>query len=194
MGMTGRRALWTAHIKGNCKPRARAVKADTAPFTGTVLGIDPSLRGSGFSVIEASAMHTIRLLDSLTLKLGASKSFTECLGEIFLTTQRLLKEYPITAVAIEQTIYVQNVRTAHILGSARGACLSAAALANIPVQEFTPLRIKKSITGHGQATKQQVLQMVMKLLHLSSPLPYDESDASAAALCYCFSSKGLSYV
>ncbi len=194
MGMTGRRALWTAHIKSNRKPRVQAIKTDMAPFTGTVLGIDPSLRGSGFSVIEASPMHTIRLLDSLTLKLGASKSFTECLGEIFLTTQQFLKEYPITAVAVEQTIYVQNVRTAHVLGSARGACLSAVALAQLPVQEFTPLRIKKSITGRGQATKQQVSQMVMQLLHLLRPLPYDESDASAAALCYCFSSKGLSYV
>lgn len=188
--MNSRRSLWTAKLRGKKIFKSHALAQRTA-FCGCILGVDPSLRGSGFSVIEIKPDSSIQYLDSLTLKLSAKKSFVECLGEIFKATDAFLKKYPIKAVGIEQTIYVQNSKVAHILGSARGACLSAVALRDIPVQEFAPLRIKKSVTGVGQATKEQVAQMVRQLLNLPKTLPPDESDATAAALCYFFSLKSL---
>ena len=188
--MNNRRSLWTAKLRGQKIFKERAVAKQTA-FRGCILGIDPSLRGSGFSIIEINSDSSIQYLESLTLKLSAKKSFVECLGEIFKTTNAFFEKYDIKAVGVEQTIYVQNTKTAHILGSARGACLSAVALRNVSIQEFAPLRIKKSVTGVGQATKDQVAQMVRQLLNLPNVLPPDESDATAAALCYFFSLKSL---
>ena len=187
--MNSRRNLWTKHLKG----KEHLIKTHTlksANFEGSVLGIDPSLRGSGFAVVEAH-QGQFKLLDSLTLKLGPKLSFVECLGQIFLTTQRILETFAIQAVSIESTVYVQNSKTAHILGAARGACLAAVALKNLPVKEFPPLRIKKSVVGIGQATKEQVGKMLVQLLQLPIALPPDESDAAATALCYFFSLKSL---
>lgn len=188
--MNSRRNLWTAKLLGKRLSKG-SVLAGHTDFKGFILGIDPSLRGSGFGIIDVVDSHKIQLIESLTLKLSPQKSFVECLGEIFLTTDNFLKKYPIKAVGIEETIYVQNSKVAHILGSARGACLSAVALSHIPAQEFPPLRIKKSVVGVGQATKEQVAKMVAQLLQLPAPLPPDESDATAAALCYFFSLKSL---
>ena len=188
--MNSRRSLWTAKLRGQKIFKTHAV-AKRSEFSGCILGVDPSLRGSGFSVVEIKPDSSIRYLESLTLKLNPKKSLVECLGEIFKATDAFFEKYDIKAVGIEQTIYVQNSKTAHILGSARGACLSAVALHTIPVQEFAPLRIKKSVTGVGQATKEQVAQMVRQLLGLQEVLPPDESDATAAALCYFFSLKSL---
>ena len=188
--MNGRRNLWTAKLLGKSAKAENLVVKGTR-FSGLIFGIDPSLRGTGFSIIEVGEKQTLRLVTSLTLKISSTKTFVECLGEIFSTTERFLKDYPVKAVGVEETIYVQNSKTAQILGSARGACLSAVALHKIPVKEFPPLRIKKSVTGIGQATKEQVAKMVKQLLNLSVALPSDESDATAAALCYFFSLKSL---
>ena len=189
--MNNRRTLWTNALTKRSRPEKKAFAIQGSNFFGKVLGIDPSLRGSGFAVLEAVDARSIRYVTSLTLKLTARRSFTECLGEIFSATQRLLEEHKICAVAVEQTVYVQNFRTAHILGSARGACLAAVAMQKLPVSEFAPLRIKKAVTGLGQATKIQVSHMAAQLLHLPKILPPDESDAAAAALCYIFSLKSL---
>ncbi len=188
--MNSRRNLWTAHLKKKEFYSSKPSILKNANFEGIVLGIDPSLRGSGFAVVE-SQKGQFKLLDSLTLKLSPKLSFVECLGEIFLTTQQFLEKFTIKSVSLETTIYVQNSKTAHVLGSARGACLAAVALKNLPVKEFPPLRIKKSVAGIGQATKEQVAKMLMQLLHLSTILPPDESDAAATALCYFFSLKSL---
>jgi len=187
--MNSRRNLWTKHLQG----KGQLTKISTLKsthFEGIILGVDPSLRGSGFAVIEAQ-QGQFKLLDSLTLKLNPKLDFVECLGEIFLTTQRFLDTFAIKAVGVESTIYVQNSKTAHILGSARGSCLAAVALRKLPVKEFPPLRIKKSVVGVGQATKEQVGKMLVQLLRLPACLPPDESDAAATALCYFFSLKSL---
>jgi len=188
--MNSRRNLWTAKLLG--KAFAQPPKfAQKTHFSGMVLGIDPSLRGTGFGVIEVLNSGDIRRVDSLTLKISPKKSFVDCLAQIFSTTNSFFEKYNIQAVGLEETIYVQNFKVAHILGSARGACLSAVGLRNVPVKEFPPLRIKKSVVGVGQATKTQVGKMVAQILHLTEPLPPDESDAIAAALCYFFSLKSL---
>ncbi|MDR1254457.1 MAG: crossover junction endodeoxyribonuclease RuvC [Puniceicoccales bacterium] len=188
-----RRHLWTNKILGLSKKAShpKDIRADFDAFQGFILGIDPSLRSSGFAVIEIGDHQKINLHTSSTLKLSPRLDFVVCLGELFKATQYLLQSYPVCAVSMEQTIYVQNSKVAQILGSCRGACLAAVALSNVETKEYTPRRIKKSITGMGQATKEQVAKMVCQLLQLPRILPPDESDATATALCHFFSLKSL---
>ena len=94
--------------------------------------------------------------------------------------------YEIDAVAVEQTIYVQNFQTAQILGAARGAAIAAAAIMQKPIFEYAPLRVKQAVVGVGRASKEQVARTVMSLAGLGVALEYDESDAAAVALCHAF--------
>jgi crossover junction endodeoxyribonuclease RuvC len=90
-------------------------------------------------------------------------------------------------VALEQTIYVQNVATAQILGAARGAAIAAAAVLDLPVFEYPPLRVKQAVVGAGRASKEQMGRTVKMLLaHSGSTLPPDEADAAGVALCHAF--------
>ena len=89
-------------------------------------------------------------------------------------------------VALEQTIYVQNIRTAQILGAARGAAIAAAALQDLPVFEYPPLRVKQAVVGFGRASKEQMARTVMALLGHGRPLAADEADAAGVALCHAF--------
>src|SRR5690606_38364639 len=93
-------------------------------------------------------------------------------------------------VAVEETIYVQNFRTAQILGMARGAAISAAAMRGLPIHEYSPLRIKQAVVGYGRASKEQITSQMKGLLHLAHALPFDESDAAAVAACHAFTRKG----
>ncbi|MEK9983194.1 MAG: crossover junction endodeoxyribonuclease RuvC, partial [Opitutae bacterium] len=87
-------------------------------------------------------------------------------------------------VAIEDTIYVQNFQTAQAMGASRGAAIAAAAMRDIPVFEYAPLRIKQAVVGNGRASKEQVARTVRALLANHELLDYDEADATAAALCH----------
>tara|TARA_Y100000589_G_scaffold159449_1_gene151718 strand:+ start:1175 stop:1486 length:312 start_codon:yes stop_codon:yes gene_type:complete len=87
-------------------------------------------------------------------------------------------------VSCEETIYVQNFKTAQIMGSARGAALSAAALREVPVFEYAPLRVKQAVVGFGRASKEQVASTLAQMLSLPEVLPFDQSDALGLALCH----------
>ena len=189
--ISSRRKLWTQKILKKNPRKKLPIVIKMEKFEGCVLGVDPSLRGSGFAVIQMDSERKMQLLESKTLRLTQRYTFTDCLGEIFKTSQYFLKKYPIKTVSLEQTIYVQNSRTAQILGSSRGALLAAVSLEHLSANEYAPLRIKKAVTGIGQATKAQVASMVQALLNLEKPLPPDESDACAAAICHLFSLKSL---
>ena len=89
-------------------------------------------------------------------------------------------------LSCEETIYVNNFKTAQIMGAARGAALSAAAIRSLPVFEYAPLRVKQAVVGFGRASKEQVARTMAQMMQLPEPLPYDESDAAALALCHAF--------
>jgi crossover junction endodeoxyribonuclease RuvC len=110
----------------------------------------------------------------------------ECLGVINRNVAEILNTYEIDAVAVEQTIYVQNFQTAQILGAARGAAIAAAAVADKPIFEYAPLRVKQAVVGVGRASKEQVARTVMSLTGTGDTLQYDESDAAAVAMCHAF--------
>jgi crossover junction endodeoxyribonuclease RuvC len=185
------RALWTAALKGG--ELKRAPSASTANrargFRGVVLGVDPSLRGSGLAVLDLSGPEP-RLVESRTLRLSPVATPHACLAEIHRAVTELIARHQVTAVALESTVYVQNLRTVATLGASRGAALAAAGASRASVAEYAPSRVKQAVTGSGKATKPQVARMVASLLRLPSDLPLDESDAAAVALCHGWTATG----
>lgn len=196
MARNSARSLWTAKIlQGNLSVKKQVALPRTSKIPGTrrgvrgiILGIDPSLRGTGLAVIDTREA-TPKLLASRTLKLSAKLAVYECLGQIAAAVEALATTYQPSHVAIEATIYVQNFRTAQAMGASRGAALSVVARQGIKVREYAPKRIKMAVTGHGSASKEQVARMIQTVFQLPAALPWDESDAAAIALCHAYTGR-----
>jgi len=156
---------------------------------GIVLGIDPSLRGTGLAVIESLGDGSLRYIDSLTVKNHPKLSMPECLARILKETLAMIDRNSPDCVAIEQSVYVQNFRTAMILGSARGAAIAAAASKKLNVFEYPPLRIKQAVIGYGRASKEQIARSVAGIVAGAAVLPSDEADAAGAAIAHIFTHK-----
>lgn len=188
MARTSVRQLWKAKLEGTLAPKEwpDAPSVQRTPFSGRVLGIDPSLRGTGLALIEFAAGRQPVLLRCETVKVPARHAMAFCLAEIHRAVARYLADYAPRHVALEQTIYVQNFQTAQILGAARGAAIAAAALREVETFEYPPLRVKQAVVGRGHAAKEQVARTVMTLLGHGRTLGLDESDAAAVALCHAF--------
>jgi len=197
------RQMWAAKLAGRpvpaavALPRAAAESAQASlrvrarvPFAGVVLGIDPSLRGTGLALIEFAPGRAPVLLRCQTVRVAAKHSMAAALAEIHRAVTGFLEGRPVRHVALEQTIYVQNIRTAQILGAARGAAIAAAALRDLPVFEYPPLRVKQAVVGAGRASKEQMARTVMALLGHGRTLALDEADAAGVALCHAFTWRG----
>ncbi|MEO7411756.1 MAG: crossover junction endodeoxyribonuclease RuvC [Opitutaceae bacterium] len=192
------RQMWAAKLKGGVlpPPSARAREAESGgagafslrrvPFAGLVLGIDPSLRGTGLALIEFVPGRQPLLLRCQTVRVATKQPMAVALGEIHRAIAAFLDAAEVRHVALEQTIYVQNFQTAQILGAARGAAISAAALRSRPVFEYAPLRVKQAVVGAGRASKEQMARTVMALLGHGRTLALDEADAAGVALCHAF--------
>jgi crossover junction endodeoxyribonuclease RuvC len=196
MNASSRRDLWTRYVAGKIKKNVRqdaeqvVVRPTCCASTlKTVLGIDPSLRGSGVAVVECDAdeKFSLKFSDVIYLR-SAQWDVSHCLCVIFKRLQEIIDDYKPDNVALEQAIYVQNVKTAQIMGAVKGVVLTAVKLKDLEIREYPPLRVKQAISGYGRASKEQVMRMVKALLKLPENLPYDASDAAAVALCHFFSS------
>lgn len=180
--------MWKAKIEGRPVPPARRSGVETrglrSAFAGQVLGIDPSLRGTGLALIDFQPGRQAVLLRARTVRVPARRPMAEALAEIHRAVTEFLAGADVRHVALEQTIYVQNIRTAQILGAARGAAIAAAALRDRLVFEYPPLRVKQAVVGVGRASKQQMQRTVMALLGHGAPLAVDEADAAGVALCH----------
>ena len=182
------RKLWAMKLAGNLPASSAAgaiPQVGRKKKEGVILGIDPSLRGTGLAVLEFRSGQS-QLLCSRTVKMKAKATMPECLAEIYKAVSSLIEEFEVGTVALEQTIYVQNFQTAQILGAARGAAITAAAVLEKPVFEYPPLRVKQAVVGYGRASKHQVAQTVKQLLALGDALTFDEADAAGVALCHAF--------
>lgn len=157
-------------------------------FEGIVLGIDPSLRGTGLAVLKAEN-GKISYLESLTIKNKPALTLAECIGQIHLQTQKMLRKYSPKCVAVESSVYVQNFRTAMTLGAARGASIAEAAACGLAIFEYPPLRIKQAVIGYGRADKSQIARSINALVSGAGLLPFDEADACAAALTHIYTFK-----
>ncbi|MBC8196773.1 MAG: crossover junction endodeoxyribonuclease RuvC [Candidatus Marinimicrobia bacterium] len=149
-----------------------------------ILGIDPGLSKMGFGVIKINDEQP-SLIDFGIISTTADQPLEKRLKTIYLDLKTVIKEYQPKAMSVEGSFFGKNVRSMMMLGHARGMALLGAAQAGIPVYEYSPRKIKQSVTGNGNATKEQVKYMVQIILGLKEKkIPDDASDALAIALCH----------
>ena len=156
-----------------------------------VLGIDTSLRSTGYGVLSAEGSR-LRMLDCGNIRNQAALPLTACLKAIHNRVGELIAEHRPDVMAIESVIYGKNAGTMLVLGEARGAVLAAAADAALPVYEYEPRRMKKAVCGNGLAEKEQIQRMVKTLLGLAELPQNDAADALGLAICHVNSSSILS--
>lgn len=186
------RQLWKAKIEGKLSAPSwpDAPTLQRPAFHGRVLGVDPSLRGTGLALIEFTPGRQAVLLRCLTVKVTAKHAMPHCLAEIHRAVTAFMTDFAPRHVALEQTIFVQNFQTAQILGAARGAAIAAAALHDTEVFEYAPLRVKQAVVGAGRASKEQMARTVMGMLGHGRTLAFDEADAAGVALCHALTWRG----
>jgi crossover junction endodeoxyribonuclease RuvC len=179
--------LWTEALSGSKSlvKTQHVARRYLRGYDGVILGIDPSLRGTGVAILESREKQN-RFIFSERLSFGARLSFYQCLGEIFKKIGDVVDKYHPDCVAIEQTIFVQNYKIAQILGSVRGAIIAVLANKGIEICEYPPLRIKQAVTGMGRASKEQVMGTIKNLLNINHEISGDESDALAVACCHAW--------
>ena len=149
-----------------------------------VLGVDPGLGITGFSIIDTKRNQT-HLSAYGTIKPKPKDSLPKRLNYLFEEMNKILDQFSPDVMAIEDAFYSKNVKSAMTLGQARGSLILAAAQADISVHEFAPRKVKMSVCGNGAASKEQVSYMVTQILKLKEPpKPLDVSDAMAVGLCY----------
>ena len=156
-----------------------------------VLGIDTSLRSTGFGVLSVEGSR-LRMLDCVNIPNAPKRPLTECLRKIHAKVAELIATHRADVMAIESVIYGKNAGTMLVLGEARGAVLTAAANASVPVYEYEPRRMKKAICGNGLAEKEQIQRMVKTLLSLAELPQNDAADALGLAICHTHSHSVLS--
>ena len=148
-----------------------------------ILGIDPSLRGTGYGIIRIAKPHPIAISHG-TIHCPAGWEHSRCLVKIAQTLRQEIEKHRPSACVIESLFYAQNLQTALIMGEARGAGLVAAAEAGLDIFEIAPRKVKQAIVGYGAAQKLAVAKMVQRMLQLAQPPEPDAADALALALVY----------
>jgi crossover junction endodeoxyribonuclease RuvC len=148
-----------------------------------VIGVDPSLRATGYGVIQAGR-PAARALAHGTIVCPAGWEHSRCLVKISQTLREVVARHRPTVCAIEGLFFAQNLQTALIMGEARGAALAALAETGLEIFEIAPRKVKQAIVGYGAAQKSAVGKMVQRLLQLSEPPAPDAADALAIALTH----------
>ena len=152
----------------------------------TILGIDTSLRSTGYGVLSVEGTR-MRAIDFGNIRNAPKLPLTGCLKAIHAKVSELIEAHRPDVMAIESVIYGKNAGTMLVLGEARGAVLTAAADAGLPVYEYEPRRMKKSVCGNGLAEKEQIQRMVKVLLNLPELSQNDAADALGLAICHAHS-------
>ena len=155
----------------------------TADGPQIILGIDPSLRGTGYGVIDIR-QATPATLSHGTLRCPADWPLSRCLREISETLEAIVQKTSPTVAAVEGLFHAQNIRTALVMSQARGAALAVLAKAGLDVFEIAPRKVKQAIVGYGAAQKEAVAKMVQTRLALPELPEPDAADALAIALTY----------
>lgn len=151
-----------------------------------ILGIDPGTNIMGFGVIQASGKNPV-FIDMGVLDIRKEGDHYMKLKAIFRTTVKLIENYSPVELAIEAPFYGKNVQSMLKLGRAQGAAIAAALSKDLPVFEYAPRKIKLSITGVGQASKEQVSGMLARMFQIADMGEnFDASDGLAAAVCHFY--------
>lgn len=148
-----------------------------------ILGIDPGLAATGYGIIKKEN-DNFSLINYGCLRTDAHFDFSRRLQDIHNGLKKIIKEFFPEIIAVEELFFAKNVKTALLVGQARGVVLLTAMQSHLPFYEYTPLQVKQAVSGYGRADKRQIQEMVKTLLNLKeSPKPDDAADALAVAIC-----------
>lgn len=157
-----------------------------------ILGIDPGTVVLGYGIIRVKRQH-IEYLHCDVIKLGKDDDHGIRLKVIFETLTKVIEKYMPDELAIEAPFFGKNVQSMLKLGRAQGVAMAAALSKGIPVNEYSPRKVKQSVTGSGNASKEQMAAMIQRLLQLKElPKYFDSTDALGVAVCHHFQSKTTS--
>jgi crossover junction endodeoxyribonuclease RuvC len=148
-----------------------------------ILGLDPSLRGTGYGVIRLAKPHPQTLVHG-TISCPPAWEHSRCLVKIVQCLREVLRQQQPAVCVVEGIFYAQNLQTAIVMGEARGAALAVIAEAGLDIYEIAPRKVKQAIVGYGAAQKTAVAKMVQRLLNLAEPPAPDAADALALALVH----------
>jgi len=160
--------------------------------TTRILGLDPGLRITGFGVIDASG-NNLRYVASgcIHTSEGGDRPLPDRLRTLLDGVREIIDTYNPTIAAVEKVFVNVNPQSTLLLGQARGAVICGAVSCDLPVAEYTALQIKQAVVGQGKASKEQVQNMVARLLSLTGEPQADAADALACAICHAHGSTGL---
>jgi crossover junction endodeoxyribonuclease RuvC len=158
-----------------------------------ILGIDPGLRTTGFGVIEKQGVK-LRYIASGTIKTGSETALPPRLKVIFAGIAEIIRTYNPDCAAIEKVFVNVNPQSTLLLGQARGAAITALVGGDLEVAEYTALQVKQAVTGTGKAAKEQVQDMVARLLVLPGLPGTDAADALGVAICHANSHDALALI
>lgn len=158
-----------------------------------IIGIDPGYAIVGFGVVEYDkSRFTVVNYGAITTQAGTE--LVKRIETVYSDVCQILDSFKPSEMAIEKLYFQNNQKTAIDVAETRGVILLAAAQRNITVREYTPLEVKKSVTGYGRAVKKQVQEMTKRLLKLKEiPKPDDTADALAIAICHAHTRSSLLY-
>ncbi|MFQ6676747.1 MAG: crossover junction endodeoxyribonuclease RuvC [Fidelibacterota bacterium] len=149
-----------------------------------VIGFDPGINHTGFGILDYNN-RSAKAHGYGVIRPPQKKPLSERLEYLHNETMKLLEEFKPDVVAVEDSFYSNNFKSALMLGQARGMVILASARRKIPCSEFAPRKVKQSVVGNGNASKEQVQYMVQNILKLKEiPTPFDSSDALAVGICY----------
>lgn len=154
-----------------------------------ILGIDPGLRVTGFGLVDRTGQKLAYVTSGVIRTPNGElperlKAILESLGEV-------ITEHEPAQVAVEKVFVNVNPTSTLLLGQARGAAICAAVSRGLPVSEYTALQVKQAVVGNGHAAKEQVQEMVRRLLALPGEPSADAADALACAICHAHGGQGL---
>lgn len=159
--------------------------------TYRLLGVDPGTNVMGYAVIEITGKK-IKVLDMGIITMNKLKTQQEKLKKIFERIQVIIELYQPKEMAIEAPFFGKNVQAMLKLGRAQGVAIAAAMTKNVAVTEYAPRKIKQSITGNGNAAKEQVSALLGQILNISlKDQTLDATDALGAAVCHYYQSTSL---
>ena len=148
-----------------------------------ILGLDPSLRGTGYGVIKTAKPYPETLTHGV-ISCPPNWERSRCLVKIAQTLREVLRQRQPAVCVVEGLFYAQNLQTALIMGEARGAALATLAESGLEIYELAPRKVKQAIVGYGAAQKLAVAKMVQRMLRLAETPAPDAADALALALTY----------
>ena len=165
------------------------VPAEARITTVRILGIDPGLRATGFGLVDRAGQQVIYVASGVIRT--PDGALPERLKAILDSLSQVIAEHRPDQVAVEKVFVNVNPASTLLLGQARGAAICAAVSCRLPVSEYTALQVKQAVVGKGHAGKEQVQDMVRRLLALPGDPSADAADALACAICHAHGGQGL---